>query len=413
MNIGINCLRLSPTYRGGVNSFAFGLLDGFACSSRGHKFVIFASPENRAIFSRYADLPNFQILQLSIDAPAREDGLAKRLAKYAFPRLPAKIRYKLPLLALNKWWNEAQAVQIEQEVDALFVPYTPSSIFVYPKTPTLYSIHDLQHVHFPNFFTAAQRLERDAVFGAAVKHAARIQATSEQMHREFLAHFSELKPAQIVIIPEGVDVGRFRAERPSTLEIRARYNLPEKFILYPAQLWPHKDHATILRALVRLRDRGMAIPLVLTGAAYNSASSISNFIEESGLSQLVFPLGVVPYDDLSALYRAARFLVTASLYEAGSIPMLEAAAAGTPIIGSAIPSHCEHSEILKMQLFAPGDDAALADLLQRTWNDDKLIETQVRHNLDAVRNYTWNSAAERYLDSLEAMAGAAGNAERN
>lgn len=392
MRIGLNCLRLAPTYKGGVNSFAFGLLDGFAASRRGHSFVIFANARNRNMFRRYESMPNFRIVLL--------DGALGRIGRGLFNRLPAPLRFALPHRLYGRLLNRGDARRIAQHADVQYVPYCPTPIFPFPDLPTLYSIHDLQHVHYPQFFSAAERRARDVAFANAVGHAAMIQASSRQMADEFAAHFPQLPARRITVIPEGVDAAAF-AQTPAG-DIRARYQLPERFLFYPAQLWPHKNHITILKALARLKADGLDIPLVLTGARYTGADELAPFLER-GAAGGIFYLGIVPYADIMALHHAARFLITASLYEASSIPILEAAAAGTPIIASATPSHAEHAQDLQMQLFPPADPEALAELLRAVWRDDALIARQTARNLIAIQRFTWNEAAEHYLDMLESL----------
>lgn len=403
MKIGINCTRLDPAYKGGVNSFAFGLLDGFAASKRDHDFVIFASPFNRAIFSRYEGLPNFRVTEIHEAYPPAEHGRLQWIARRIFPALPWRLRYRLPLPGINKWLNARYAGEMEKAADVIFTPYVPPPLFPFCARPTVYSLHDLQHVHFPEFFSPEQRLERNANFDATVKHASMIQATSRQMRDEFIKNFPGLAPERIAIIPEGVDVGLY-SNAIGLADVKSRYHLPQDFIFYPAQLWHHKDHLTILRALLQLKREGLVIPLVLTGARTSATKAIFDFVEENALSSQVHYLGLVPYEDVVALHRAARFLVTASLYEAGSIPMLEAAAAGTPIVGSAIPSHMEHAEDLQINLFPPGNSEALAAVLARIWRDDGLVASQVQHNMTAIQNFSWARAAERYLDTFESLA---------
>jgi glycosyltransferase involved in cell wall biosynthesis len=402
MRVGINCLRIDPGYKGGVNSFTFGLIDGFAASRRGHEFVIFAGQFNRHIFARYETLSNFRVVQIDDLTPSARQRPVRGAARKMFYALPWWIRYRLPLLYVNRWLNEPYDRQMSEDADVIFTPYAPSPLFPFPDTPTLYSIHDLQHIHFSQFFTPEQMLEREANFATAVEHAAMIQATTRQMRDEFLEHFPTLTADRVVIIPEGVDVDSF-VQNDFRPDVRERYSLPKHFAFYPAQLWHHKNHITILKALARLKEQGTIVPLVLTGARYSASQPLFDFIVEHDLTAQVFYLGLVPYEDVIALYRAARFLVTASLYEAGSIPMLEAAAAGTPIIGSAIPSHTEHSEELRMQLFLPTNDAALAELIARVWDDDALIASQVKFNNKAIQKFTWKNAAERYLDAFESM----------
>jgi glycosyltransferase involved in cell wall biosynthesis len=394
LRIGLNGIRLIPGYKGGINSFAFGLFDAFAAGGRGHCFVIFATAHNRHLFQRYESHPNFRILLL--------DGLLPRLGRGLFNRIPPSLRFHLPHRTLGRLMNRADVLRIAGAVDVQYVPHCPTPIYPFADIPTLYSIHDLQHVHFPTFFSQNERRGRDVALANTVRHAAMIQASSRQMADEFAAHFPGLEKDRIVIIPEGVDVTAFA--QASAGDVRARYGLPGRFLFYPAQLWPHKNHITIVKALAELRKQGIEIPLVLTGAPYAGVNDLSSHLDAAPPNGIHY-LGLVPYADIIALHRAARFLITASLYEASSIPVLEAAAADTAIIASATPSHVEHAQHLQMNLFAPTDVAALVELLRAIWNDDALIARQTAHNNVAVLDFSWAKAAERYLDRLENMAG--------
>ena len=157
------------------------------------------------------------------------------------------------------------------------------------------------------------------------------------MAGEFAAYFSNL-PLQkiIIVIPEGVLISPAFSKTPER-DVRAHYGIPERFLFYPAQLWPHKNHITIFKALTQLKSSGINIPLVLTGARFTGSDDLLSYLK-AGEPNNIHYLGVVPYPDIIALHRAARFLVTASLYESSSIPILEACAAGTPIIASAAPA---------------------------------------------------------------------------
>jgi glycosyltransferase involved in cell wall biosynthesis len=342
------------------------------------------------MFQRFEKLEKFKIIEI--------DGQFTRIGRGLFNRIPASLRFRLPYRHYNHFLNRSDAERIAQAVDMQYVPYCPMPIFPFPEIPTIYSIHDLQHVHYPQFFTASERLVRDIAFANTVAHAALIQASTQHMAEEFAAKFSNLPRQKIVVIPEGVDITAFSGTPER--DVRSHYGLPEQFLFYPAQLWPHKNHITIFKALAQLKSSGIEIPLVLTGARYTGSDDLLPYLE-AGARNNIHYLGVVPYSDIIALHRTARFLVTASLYESSSIPILEACAAGTPIIASAAPAHVEQAKVLQMQLFPPSSPEALADILRNIWDDDALIARHVAHNSEAIKAFTWNKAAEGYLDALE------------
>src|SRR5262249_24334293 len=107
----------------------------------------------------------------------------------------------------------------------------------------------------------------------------------------------------------------------------------ESFLLYPANRWPHKNHARLYEAFALARRDRPELQLVLTGTGHDPAA----------LPEGVESRGRVPYDDLVRLYRPASALVFPSLYEGFVLPPLEAMACGTPVAVSnatSLPEVC-------------------------------------------------------------------------
>jgi glycosyltransferase involved in cell wall biosynthesis len=155
-----------------------------------------------------------------------------------------------------------------------------------------------------------------------------------------------------------------------------------------------------LKALLELHNRGITIPLVLTGAQFSAASQIFDFVKENKM-HYVYYLGKVPFDDLVALYQASRFMITAVLYESSSLPILEAAAAGTPIIASNTQPNVELNEKLRINLFDPTSVDDLIKLLENIWENHALIEEQKATNLKNIEFYSWKNIAAKYLVYFE------------
>jgi len=393
MKIGVNCLGADPSYKGGTNSFILGLLDGFSRVGGLHEFKIFVTRSNRAMFERYEAAPNFDVVEI--------DEADHRWLRAIHMRLPLSIK-RLLLRHARDVLDSRHAGALAHHADVLYVPYVPPPrLFPFPDAPTVYSIHDIQQVHYPEFFTEEELVQREAAFAKCVEHATVVQASSHYMAHDFQAHFPKLDQSNVEVIPEGVDIEFFSQRRDD--DVVARYELPDSFLFTPAQLWHHKNHLTILKALSRLKERGFVIPLVLTGAKYSSSEEVLDFIAANGLDAQVFYLGVVPFEDIVALHQRARYLVTASLYESSSIPILEAAAAGTPIIASRILPHEEMAEHLQMRLFAPTDDAELAGVLSDAWADEETSTAQVAANRVGIQRYSWDNAAWMYLELFERL----------
>lgn len=391
MRIGINCIKISPTYKGGINTYTFGLIDGFLKIDKSNNYYIFAGDKNIRLFDKYKCFDNIEIIQV-------ESNNIRTLLKKIFRRLvlflgiPALYRFVNDLLFKNI------AGIVEENSDIIYIPTTVLDYFSYSK-PVIISMHDIQYVHYPEFFTKRALLYHKIVYGLSAKYTSFIQASSQFIKDDLLSHFGCLKEEQVIVIPEGVTINVFR-NHSNTLNNLNKYDIPEKFLFCPAQLWKHKNHITILKALKILKDRGLDIPLVLTGARASAENDIFRYIEENKLSS-VFYLGKVPFKDLVALYQQSSFLITAVLYESSSLPILEAAAASTPIIASKTPPNIEMNNILYLNLFEPLDEKELANLIVNLWNNDNKVSEQIQHNNEHIQYYTWENAAKRYLSFLE------------
>jgi glycosyltransferase involved in cell wall biosynthesis len=257
-------------------------------------------------------------------------------------------------------------------------------------------MHDIQHVHHPEFFTWPKRVSRKITYGLSARHATYFQASSEYIKGDLLKHFPWLSAEQIEVIPSGALVQKFTSPA-ATDSLYEKYDLPERFLFCPAQFWPHKNHLTVLKALKQVEaGHGIKIPLVLTGEKFSAAPGVFKFIADQSMNYVRY-LGKVPFEDMVALYQRAAFLVTATLHESSSLPILEAAAAGTPIIASRIPPIEELRRVLQLNLFDPLDVDGLANLIMALWKDEETASSQVTHNRQYIGTYSWENTARKYV----------------
>jgi glycosyltransferase involved in cell wall biosynthesis len=390
MRIGINCLNLDPSFVGGLNTFTRGLLEGFAKTANGHKFLLYATSRNQVLFDSLRNQESFEIIVLDDFAHS----LRKNLCKAALLSYSERVYES----ASNRAFREAREL-MDQDAEVIYTPSVVLQSFD-SRRPSVLSIHDIQHVHYPEFFSWPRRLSRRITYGLSAQRARFFQASSEFIKQDLLRHFECISAAQIVVITEGVRVEEFSTPVDAT-SLCGRYAIPERYLLYPAQLWPHKNHITLLRALKQIEARsGLQIPLVLTGGKYSAASSVFRYVADQSM-RYVHYLGRVPFADLIGLYQTAAFLVMPSLHESNSLPILEAAAAGTPIIASRIPPNEELAQTLHLNLFDPLDVDGLARLIFSLWNDGKATFSQAANNRNHVGSYSWENAARNYVRLFE------------
>lgn len=387
MRIGINALAIKPEYSGGITTYIKGLVSGFS-HDKENTYQIYCTKYNIHLFSFCENIDSFDIF--CVEPNFR----LKRIAVLGSALLGSQVIYE----KVSNFLFKRVSGLFEQKSDVL---YTPSTILLVHSLaiPQILSMHDIQQFHFPEFFSRLELRAREVSFESSTRNAEFIQASSEFIKRDLLSHYHHLCPENIWVIPEGVDVGAFQS--PSNVDVVAKYKLENQFIFFPAQLWPHKNHITVLKALKLIQDNhGLCIPLVLTGRAYGAAREIFDFIKHNKMDYVKY-LGVVPFCDLHSLYYQARFMITAVLYESSSLPILEAAAVGTPIIASRTPPNEEVSRFLSLNFFDPLDYNKLADLLYGLWKDELIETQQALLNIKAISNFDWVNIAKAYLNRIE------------
>lgn len=233
------------------------------------------------------------------------------------------------------------------------------------RTPYIVTIHDIQELHFPEYFSAAQRAIRAMHRWQTIDQAHKIIVSYEHVKKDLLKYY-QLPPEKIHVCP--IPFRSITWQEPTLaadLKYREKYHSWKSFLLYPAQIWPHKNHALLLEALQNLRRQfGVDTTLICPGFPTDYQGEIRARVEILDLQHVVLFPGLVPDDELAWLYRETALVVIPTLYEAGSFPLMEAISRGTPVICSNVTSLPETIGDRRF-VFDPQDSKALAELILR------------------------------------------------
>lgn len=393
MRIGIDCLEIKPNYVGGINTYLLGLLDGFNSNKRNDiSFVIFCSPANKHFLEPVAKKYSFTLIKIRC---------YNKYINALFLIIPFIFNSKYLWKIFTNFHSEIFQINktFQKHCDIIYVASTALNSYNL-KIPTMLSMHDIQHVHFPDFFSKIRLRVRFLRFENSALAATRIQASSNFIKEDLLKFFKFLNPDEIKVITEGVNLTDF--SQTSQIKIKERYSLPEKFLFFPATLWKHKNHMLVLKALKLIEEKNnVKIPLILTGGKNSAYDQIMEFIKDNHMNYVRY-LGKVSWEEMIALYQNANYLITAVLYESSSLPILEAAASGLPIIAPKTPPNLEMAKNLTINLFEGDNVNELKILLLKCWFD-KEIQKQKEFNLEGVKQYSWNNIALIYLTEFEKL----------
>jgi glycosyltransferase involved in cell wall biosynthesis len=241
--------------------------------------------------------------------------------------------------------------------------------------PSIYQPHDLQHLHFPEFFSRWQWERRERVYRTHCERAEMVVAMTSWGKRDLMEHYG-LPDEKVCVVPWGSVLWEYPEPSPRDLNrLRARLSLPDRFLLYPAQTWPHKNHEGLLEALALIKEREqLAIPLVCPGRKTRHFGRISERVRELGLEASTRFPGFISPAELRGLYELATALVFPSRFEGWGLPVCEAFSAGLPVASSSATSLPDLIGDAGL-LFDPGDAGQIAECVLRLWRDPVLRKT--------------------------------------
>jgi glycosyltransferase involved in cell wall biosynthesis len=286
------------------------------------------------------------------------------------------------------------ARQLSPTLQVIHYPLTSNL----PPVPaaTVTTLHDVQHHELPELFGPVHRVWRRFAYDRAAARST-IVITDSHHARKRIIELLGVDPERVVTIHLAVDHGRFRAEASSGEdELLAPFNLPERFVLYPASLWPHKNHERLLEALSRVEDR--SLHLVLTGAAFGHLAELGARASRLGVGERVHHLGFVPDPVLPPLYRRARALVFPSRYEGFGAPPLEAMACGCPVASSMAASLAEVCDDAAEPL-DPDDPTQMAAAIGRVADDEPTRARLRDRGLENARRFSWAASAAAHVSA--------------
>jgi len=251
--------------------------------------------------------------------------------------------------------------------------------------PYIATVWDLQHriqPWFPEVSAQGQWELRETTLGSFLRRATFVVTGTDEGRRQ-IENLYQIPSQRTKILPLPTPGFVLRASEPIGKSVLEKYGLSAGYLFYPAQFWPHKNHANLILALKCLRDSyGTALQLVFVGSDQGNLSYVRSFVEKNDLVSQVRFLGFVSRDELLVLYRNALAMPFVTYFGPDNLPPLEAFALGCPVIASDIPG-------AKEQL---GDAALFVD----PSNPDKIASAVIRLIEDTgIRNRLLQKGRER------------------
>ena len=276
---------------------------------------------------------------------------------------------------------------------------------------SVFTLHDVAYRLYPQYHLLQNRLYLTLMMPRFLARADAVICVSEHTRRDALRYYPRLDPAKIHVIPEGVEP-HFRppAHLAELAPIRAKYGLPERFILYVGTIEPRKNLPTLLEAYAVLRQHLPEVGLVIVGGKGWLYESFFQALKRLGLEQHVKLTGYVPEADLPKIIACARVFAYPSEFEGFGLPPLEAMACGVPVAcsnASSLPEVVGDAGLL----LPPHDGHAWQSALYNLLTDVELRSDLRERGLARARQFTWEETARRTLEVYQRVEQASGKAK--
>ena len=278
----------------------------------------------------------------------------------------------------NAWLSTLRLRRLLHDAEVVHFPFTVAVPRPSSRQAEVITVHDVQHLDLPHLFSRAERAFRRLTYEMPARRADVVITISEFARASIVRHLG-IAADRVRVVPLGVDAQAF------TPNLGAR----ERFLLYPARAWPHKNHERLFEAVGILRRTDPDLRLVLTGGNLDALGTVPEWVDRRG---------IVPIEELHDLYRRAAAVAFPSLYEGFGLPPLEAMASGCPVAASnagSIPEVCGDAAVL----FDPLDPEDIARGIREAMA--RSAELSVRGVQHASR-FTWEACVDGHVDAYRA-----------
>ena len=263
---------------------------------------------------------------------------------------------------------------------------------------TVGPVHDVMHRYHPEFPEVASARElksREYVFSNHIRTASAILVDSEVGKRQVLDCYLP-DESRVFVLP-------FCASHLQGLQAQKPANFPlaedQKFLFYPAQMWLHKNHVNLVRAVALLHEQ-LDVPCIFTGATDKSGyKDYQKAVSDCGLSNRIHHLGYVSDAEAVWLYKNARCMVMPTYLGPTNIPPLEAFLLGCPVAVSNVYGMPEQLGDAALY-FDPHKPEEIADCIATLWTDQGKWNDLRDRGLAKAAAYSAKEFEQKFIDII-------------
>jgi glycosyltransferase involved in cell wall biosynthesis len=292
----------------------------------------------------------------------------------------------------------------KERPDILWMPMHNIPYFLPKGIKTVVTIHDLAFKYFPEMFTLYELWKLNFLAKLAIEKSDGIITISESSKSDILKFYPQVSEDKIKVISHGFDGGVYAKKRDlkKEKEIKKSLEIDGKYLLYIGALQPRKNLGTLIEAFekIKIDEKYKDLELVLAGEKAWMWKEIFEKIEASPYKKDISTPGKIKFEDIGHLMRGAEVFCFPSLYEGFGIPILEAFAAGVPVVcarNSSLPEVGGEAALY----FDGKNSGDLAEKIKTVLSDGDLRKNLMEKGKERSEYFSWKRCAEETLGRLK------------
>jgi glycosyltransferase involved in cell wall biosynthesis len=374
MRIGIEAQRIFRKKKHGMDMVALELIHNLQHLDTENEYYIFVrADEDRQVLT---ESPNFHIVEIS-GGP--------------YP-----------------WWEQVLLPRAVKKYGCELLHCTGNTAPLFSPVPLILTLHDIIYLetsltgiilgegsHYQRFGNIYRRW----VVPRIINNSRWIVTVSDYENRRIREHFGTLVEDRILTIHNGVGEHFLQPADPAALNsVRKKYSLPVRYFFFLGNMHPKKNTRGVLQAFsAYVASEGTGIKLLMVDY---DMTTLQQMLEEIGDPKLLKEIVIREYinnADLPAIYAQSELFLYPSIRESFGIPIIEAMAAGTPVISSTTSSMPEIAGTAAI-LVDPFKPSEITEAMIRICKSPGLREKMIGAGRIQAQHFTWASAAKKMVD---------------